>query len=79
MPQRLVDMDEQELAFFMRELARAVVSEAEDRDVEPPRFVLLVFNDPKVAQYVANCERSDIITALRDTADRLQQKQDVTR
>ena len=32
-----------------------------------------------IAQYGSNCRRSDMIAALRETADRLERRQDVTR
>lgn len=42
-------------------------------------WVLLVFDDPAVAQYIATCERRSVIEAMRETADRLERKQDVPR
>jgi hypothetical protein len=42
-------------------------------------FVLLVFdfNQPGVANYVSNANRADMIKALRETADRLENKEDI--
>jgi hypothetical protein len=77
----LRDMTEVELSEVMTRAARAVEGEM------PPglgrngrsKFVLLVFDDPEVAQYIATCERADVITAMRECADRLESKQDVQR
>jgi hypothetical protein len=79
---RLIDMTELQLRNCMTRVARAV-----EHELPPgcgPRgkalFVVLAFeDDPGIAQYVRNCQRSDIIKALRETADRLEQRQDVTR
>jgi hypothetical protein len=76
--QKLIDMTEPELGSLMRQAARQVVSVANDLGVEKPLFVLLLFNDPQVAQYIANCDRSDVIKAMRETADRLERRQDAS-
>lgn len=72
---RLLYMTEPELAKVMNNAATAVVREL------PPKslFVLLAFDDPKVAQYISNCQRADVIKALREAADRLEKKEDVER
>jgi hypothetical protein len=78
---RLEDMDERELGEVMVAAARAVES------VLPPglgprgksMFVLVVFDDPKVAQYISSCNRVDMIAAMRETAERLERKEDVPR
>jgi hypothetical protein len=72
-------MTEPELRDLMNEMGRRIVTAATNRDVEKPQFVLLLFNDPAVAQYMANCVREDVIKALRETADRLEQNQVVMR
>jgi hypothetical protein len=76
---KLEDMTEPELRDLMNHLARGVVSKAEDAGCEKPQFVLVLFNDPKVAQYVANCSRQSMIEAMRETANRLENKQDIPR
>lgn len=43
------------------------------------QFALIVFDDPKVAQYISTCTRETMIEAMRETADRLAKKQDVPR
>lgn len=75
----LRDMTEPELAELMNAMACKIALVAMTEKVELPRFVLLLFNDPHVAQYISNCNREDTIKALREAADRLERRQDVTR
>ncbi len=75
----LEDMTEPELRELMNATCRAILDTAKRRDVEPPLFVVVLFNDPKIAQYASNGTRSDIIAAMRETADRLERCDDVTR
>jgi hypothetical protein len=79
MKMRLEDMTEPELAEFMTALARSIGGTAAHLGVERPLFVLVVFNDPALGQYISNCERADVIKAMRETASRLERKEDVTR
>jgi len=77
---RLEDMTEPELRDLMNTMGRAIECVAVDEfGVEKPLFALLLFNDPKVAQWMSNCQRGDVIAAMRETADRLERNQDVTR
>jgi hypothetical protein len=76
---RLEDMTEPELAAVMRFLAEVLVEAAAAAKIETPRFCLLLFNDPRVAQYVGNCERATMIEALREAADRLERHEDLAR
>jgi hypothetical protein len=76
---RLEDMTEPELRHLMNTLGWRLEDGCTILGVEKPRFVLVLFNDPHIAQYAANCERSDIIKAMRETADRLERNEDVTR
>jgi hypothetical protein len=76
---KLEDMTEPELRHLMNATCEAILAAAEFCDVEKPMFVVVLFNDPAVAQYAANCRREDIILAMRETADRLERRQDVTR
>jgi len=41
-------------------------------------FTILVFpfNEPGVSNYISNANRSDMIKALRETAERLEKKED---
>lgn len=79
MSMRLEDMNEAELASLMRSLAGGVEYLCSKLGVEKPLFALILFNDPAIGQYIGNCERSDMIKALRETADRLEKREDVTR
>ncbi len=76
---RLEDMTEPELRDLMNAIARGVVNTAGQFLPDRANFVLVLFNDPKVAQYVANCTRDSMIEAMRETADRLGNKEDVPR
>lgn len=76
---RFEDMTEPELRDLLNALARELEATAKAHGVERPHFCLLVFDDPKVAQYVANCRREDVIDAMRECADRLEGRQDVER
>jgi len=42
-------------------------------------FVLLVFDDPGLTQFVSNCDRHNMIRALREAADRLEQDEVIER
>jgi hypothetical protein len=73
----LDDMTEPELAAAMKAAARAV-----ERELPPATgFIILAFpfGAGGVAQYIANCDRSTRVRMLRETADRLEQKEDVPR
>jgi hypothetical protein len=72
-------MTEPELRQLMNLTGHAILEAADALGVEKPMFVVVLFNDPKIAQYAANCERADVITAMRETADRLERHEDVTR
>ena len=75
------DMTEPELRDYFRGLAGAV------EDSLPPGpsakgkclFVLLVADESLIGQYASNADRPGIIKLLRETADRLQRREDVTR
>jgi hypothetical protein len=74
---QLEDMNEVEL----RELTTAIL-----RDIEaalPPMTAFTVlfwpFGTHGIAQYGSNCHRGDMIKALRETADRLERREDVSR
>lgn len=76
---RLEDMTEPELSEVMTNLARRIRDGCAIMGVERPLFALVLFNDPKVGQYISNCERSSMIEALREAADRIESRQDVRR
>lgn len=72
-------LNEQELRNLMNSVCRRVEAGFAECGVEKPFFCIVVFNDPKVAQYAANCTRDSMIQAMRETADRLAGNQDVKR
>jgi hypothetical protein len=76
---QLEHMTEPELRELMTALAKAIEAKTQDLKVEKPLFVLVLFNDPKVGQYISNCRREDCIKAMRETASRLEKRQDVPR
>lgn len=78
---QLRDMDEPQMRLYFNMLAGAVEGilpggpSANGRSL----FVLLVFDEPGLAQYVSNCDRSTVVQALRECADRLESREDVPR
>lgn len=76
---KLQDMTEPELRGLLDSIGKRIEQVATSRGVERPLFALVLFNDPKLGQYVCNCERVTMIAALRETADRLERNQDVRR
>ena len=79
MNKKFENMTEVELSAVLKSCANAVKGSCSFHCVEKPKFVLLLFNDPHAAQYISDCERADTILALREAADRLEQRQDVER
>lgn len=75
------DMTEPELADYFNHLAAMVESvlPAGSSHSGHALFVLLVFDDPKITQYVSNCDRANIVQALRECADRLEYKEIIQR
>lgn len=71
----LEDMTEPELRDLLRRCGDALKGVLGTKSM----WVLLVFDDPAVAQYIATCERASVIEAMRETADRLERNMDVTR
>lgn len=69
------DMDEVELKDYFTAMAKHTEAAL------PPGtlFALLVFDDPMIAQYVSNARRRDIISAMRECANRLEANEDVRR
>lgn len=73
-------LTEPELQALMTDCGLALECMFEKHGIgERPLFVLHLFNDPKVAQYISSANRSDAIKAMRECADRLERKQDFPR
>lgn len=83
MLKKISEMNEPELRYFLSGLGR----EIEDRLPPGPSakvkclFVLLVADTvvPGIAQYLSNARREDCIQFLKETADRLEKKEDIPR
>jgi hypothetical protein len=75
----LRDMTEPELRTLLNAVGKSIESAALSCEVERPLFAAILFNDPEVGQYVCNCERGTVIKALRETADRLEARDIVSR
>jgi len=63
----------------LKEIATKISNELELIYDKKMGFALLVFEffDAGIGDYVSNAERKDMIDALRETADRLERKQDI--
>jgi hypothetical protein len=70
----LRDMTEPEMKEYFQMLAEATESVLPAGPSASGRclFVLLVFDDPGLAQYVSNASLENMIRALRETADRFE-------
>ena len=79
----LRDMTEPELRGYFRDLASLVESVLPPGPSKQGRclFALIVADstEPGVGQYVSNVERADMIRLLRETADRLEGREDIPR
>lgn len=77
----LREMDEPRMRAYFGNLAEVVESILPAGPSAKGRclFCLLVFDDPGLAQYVSNCDRSTMVRALRECADRLESREDVPR
>lgn len=73
-------LTEPELKAVMTECAFAIERAFDKHGInDKPLFILYVFNDPKIAQYISSANRSDAITAMRECADRLERKDELAR
>lgn len=71
--------DEASIKKYFKDLGAAVSEILTSLDGDPERrcyFILLVADDSDVAQYVSNAERASCIKWLRETADRLEGRED---
>lgn len=78
---QLRDMTKSEMRNYFNALARAIEKILPESDNKRGKclFVLLMFDDPSLAQYVSNAERKDITKAMREFANRLERKEDIPR
>jgi len=63
----------------LRDLLNGLARDVSKRTPKGTLFFLVLFDDPGLCQYVSNARREDIVKAMRETADRLEQNQDVPR
>jgi hypothetical protein len=79
----LRDMTEPELLDYFSGLANLIENRLPPGPSRKGKclFVLLVTDEtgPRTAQYVSNARRGDIIQFLRETADRLEGREDIPR
>jgi hypothetical protein len=78
---RLADMTEPELREYFNMLATVVedVLPAGPSNRGRALFTLLVFDESLIGQYVSNCQRAEMIKVLRETADRIEGREDIPR
>jgi hypothetical protein len=69
------DMTEPELRELMTGIANAVKARLPRRS----QFTVLVWGQDRIAQYISNCVREDMVKTLSETAERLRRREDVTR
>ena len=72
---KLEFMTEPETKEMLQTIAKSVDKVCEVLGIEEPLFALVVFNDPKLAHFVSNCDRKSMIEAMRETANRLERKE----
>lgn len=71
----LRDMTEGELRILFDDVSREIRRRLPRRTL----FVLIAFDSDGIAQYVSNADRRQMIQALRDSAELLQRREDVSR
>jgi hypothetical protein len=77
------DMTEPELRDYFRGLAKNIEAQLPPGPSAKGKclFALVVADtvEPGVGQYVSNVQRADMIRMLRETADRLENREDISR
>ena len=71
----LSDMTEPEL----REVMIAAIKAARSTLPSGTQIIMLAMDESNIAQYIATVERSSVVQFLRETADRLELREDVSR
>jgi uncharacterized protein with PhoU and TrkA domain len=70
---RLVNMTEPEIRDLLIEIADYI------ENCTDSLFMVVVFDDPGVAQYVSNANRKDCIKAMEETAKRFRNNETIER
>lgn len=78
-PKRMEDMTEPELRTLFNGFGGVIKNRLIINVAGDPQFCLLIFNDPKVAQYISSCARETMVKALRKAADRIEKNEEVRR
>lgn len=73
----LDNMTEPEITEYTTNCGIAIEYVAEKMDIEQPLFIVVLFNDPRVAAYVSNCDPLTTIEAMREVANRLEKREDI--
>lgn len=78
---RIADMTQPELRRYFRDLALTIEDELPPGPSHKGKclFVLLVMDESQIGQYVSNASRPEIIKTLRETAERLERREDLPR
>jgi len=82
---RLIDMTEAEMRVYFGGIGEMLESVMPAESVPGKGrngralFMLVVFDDPGLAQYVSNCSRENMIKAMRETADRFERQETLDR
>jgi hypothetical protein len=73
----LKNMTEPELRDLFTALARTIEARLPPGPSSKGKalFMLVVFDEPKLCQYVSNANRQDCIKAMRETAERFEHKE----
>jgi len=73
MSNKLANMTEPEIKEMLLQSAANITERTESL------FMLVVFDDPGVAQYISNAKREDCIKAMEETAERFRNQQTIER
>jgi len=63
----------------LREVMIAAIKAAKSALPNGTQIILLAMDESNIAQYIATVERSSVVQFLRETADRLERREDVSR
>lgn len=70
---KLCDMSEPELKELLNQCAYSISERTGSL------YMLVIFDEPNLAQYISNANRHSCIEAMRETADRLENKEIIER
>ncbi len=73
MPEQLSNMTEPELKRLLTDIANHIKTSTDSL------FMVVLFDEPGVAQYISNAKREDCIRAMEETALRFKKKEIIER